>query len=140
QLAFLQRSAHDADAERLAENQYIARPRAVIAFDAVGMNQSEGDETINGLERIDRMSARDRDVRLSANRLSAGDDALYRFDRDLRYRHPQQRKRHERRAAHSIDIRDRVRSRNASEVERIIDDRHEEISRRDDRLTFVDSI
>ncbi len=40
-------------------------------------------------------------------------------------------------AAHRIDIGDRVGRGDRAEIERIVDDRHEKIGRRDDRLTLV---
>ena len=55
-------------------------------------------------------------------------------------RHAEQRQRHERLAAHRIDVRDRVGRRDAAEIVRIVDDRHEEIGGRDDRLRVVQAI
>jgi hypothetical protein len=46
ELAFLERSAHDADAERLAQNQHISRACPVVALHAVRMHEPERDEPV----------------------------------------------------------------------------------------------
>ena len=55
-------------------------------------------------------------------------------------RHADQRQREQRRGAHGIDVRKRVRCGDCAEVERIVDDRHEKVGRRDDGLRFVDPV
>ncbi len=63
-----------------------------------------------------------------------------RFDRQLVDRHPDERQREERRAAHRVDVGDRVGRRDRAEVARIVDDRHEEVGGRDDRLPLVQPV
>ena len=50
------------------------------------------------------------------------------------------RERHDRPAAHRVDVADRVGRGDAAEVERIVDDRHEEVGGRDQRLLVVELV
>ncbi len=123
-----------------AQDQHVAGSRAVVALDAVRMNQSERDKPVDRLRRIDGMAAGDRNAGGGADGLPARDDALNRLDRDFADRHAEQRERHDRLAAHRIHVGDRVGRGDASEIERIVDDRHEEVGRRDERLRIVQAI
>ena len=49
-------------------------------------------------------------------------------------RHADQRQREQRARAHRVDVRQRVGRGDAAEVVRVVDDRHEEVGRRDDRV------
>ena len=53
---------------------------------------------------------------------------------------PHECQREQRRGAHGIDVRKRVRRGDRAKVERIVDDRHEKVGRRDDGLHFVDPV
>ena len=55
-------------------------------------------------------------------------------------RHADEREREDRLAAHRVDVGQRVGRGDAAEVERIVDDRHEEVGRRDDRLLVVELV
>ena len=98
------------------------------------------DEPVDGLHRVDRVAAGNRDSRGRAHRFAAGEDPADRVDRQLVDRHAHQRQREERRAAHRVDVGDRVGRGDRAEVVRIVDDRHEEVGRRDDRLPLVQLI
>ncbi len=137
ELILLQRGRIDADSERLAEDDCITCPGARVPLDLARMHQAHHDEPVDRLDRVDRMAAGDRDSGGRADRLAAFDDAPNHFDRQLVDRHPEQRERHDRCAAHRVDVRDRVGRRDAPEVEGIVDDRHEEVGRRDQRLLVV---
>ena len=86
------------------------------------------------------MAAGDRNAGPGADRLAAVEDAADGVDRQLVDRHADQRQREQRRAAHRIDVGDRVGRGDGAEVERVVDDRHEEVGRRDDRLVLVDPV
>ena len=75
-----------------------------------------------------------------ADGLAALEDAPDGIDRQLVDRHADERQREERRAAHRIDVGDGVGRRDHAEIARIVDDGHEEVRRRDDRLPLVQSI
>ena len=55
-------------------------------------------------------------------------------------RHADQRQRQDRPAAHRIDVADGVGRGDAAEVERVVDDRHEEVGGGDQRLLVVELI
>ena len=55
-------------------------------------------------------------------------------------RHAHQRQRHDRLAAHGVDVGDRVGGGDAAEVERVVDDRHEEVGGGDQRLLVVELV
>ena len=60
------------------------------------------------------------------------------LDRQFVHRHAHDREGEDRRAAHRVDIRQRVGGGDAAERERVVDDRQEEIGGRDHRLAVVD--
>ena len=62
------------------------------------------------------------------------------LDRELVDRHRHQGQRHDRPAAHRVDVADRVGRGDAAEVERVVDDRHEEVGGRDQRLLVVEPV
>ena len=75
-----------------------------------------------------------------AYRLTAGENLLRGLYRKFAERNTEQRQREERRAAHRVNVRNRIGRGNAPEIERIIDNRQKEIRRRDNRLFIVDAI
>jgi hypothetical protein len=86
------------------------------------------------------MAARDRNARFRADRFAAFQHLRDDFMRQHVDRHADERERENRLAAHRVDIGERVGRGDAAEVERIVDDRHEEIGRRDDRLLVVELV
>ena len=140
QFALLERGAHDADAERLAEDQHVARFRAAVALHPGGMNEAERHEPVDRLQRVDGVATRDRYAGRIANRASTGNDALDHFGGDLADRHAEKPEREKWPRPHRIDVRQRVRRSDAPEIVRIVDDRHEEIGRGDNRLRVVQPI
>ena len=139
-LSFLQRRRQDAYPQRLAEDQRIARFRGAVALHLVGMHEAEDDQAVDGLQRVDRVAARDRDARRGAHRLAAGEDLPDHRERQLLERHADDGERQDRPAAHGIDVGDGVGRGDAAEVVRLIDDRREEVGRGDDRLRVVQPI
>ena len=138
--ALLQRGAVNANAKRLAEDEGVARPRADVALQMVRIDGPDRHQAVDRLERIDRVPARNWNAGLGADRLAPLEypaDSLHWQPVD---RHADQRQREQRRGAHRIDVADRVRRRDAAEVERIVDDRHEEVGRRDQRLLVVELV
>ena len=86
------------------------------------------------------MAARDRNPGFGADRFAARENQTHRLHRQLVERHADQGEGEQRRGAHRIDIGERVGRGDRAEVERIVDDRHEEIGRGDDRLRGVDLV
>ena len=101
------------------------------------VDDADDDEAIDRLDGIDRVAAGDRNARGCAHGFAAVEDAADRLDRQLVDRHADERQREQRRAAHRVDVRDRVGRGDPAEVVRIVDDGHEEVGRRDDRLALV---
>jgi hypothetical protein len=64
-------------------------------------------------------------------------DAAHEVERHLVERHAEDGERHDGLGTHRIDIRDRVGRGNPAEIERIIDDRHEEIGGGDDAQVLI---
>jgi len=65
QLLF-QRRAVNANAEWLAENQRVTGKCASIAFEVLGVDETDGDQAVNGLDGIDGVTARDRNAGFGA--------------------------------------------------------------------------
>ena len=104
------------------------------------MHETNHDQSVDRLDRVDAVAPRDWDAGRCADRFATVQHAADRLHRQLVDRHADQRQRKQRRAAHRVNIGDRIRCGDAAEVERIVDDRHEEIGGRDDRLLVVQPI
>src|SRR5579864_335310 len=87
--------------------------------------------------RAPRMTVGHRNAGARANRFAAFENPLDHVERQQFDRHADDRQREEGCGAHRIDVGQRIRGGDRPEVERIVDDRHEEIRRRDDRLPLV---
>ncbi len=140
ELALLQCRADDAHAERLAEDQLVARPRAGVAFQVPRIDQADGHQSIYRFDGIDGVAAGDRNAGTRAHRLAAFEDLADHVERNLVHGHADEGQGEERLAAHRIDVGDGVGGGDRAEIERIVDDRHEEIGGRDDRLRVVQAI
>ena len=77
------------------------------------------------------MAAGNRNAGRLADRCAAFKDLAHYFRGNFVHRHSQNCQRHDRRAAHGIDVRERVGGGDAAEVERIVYHRHEEVGGRD---------
>ncbi len=75
-----------------------------------------------------------------ADRLAAFEHAPDGAGREHVDRHAHQRQRHDRSASHGVDVADRVGGGNAAEVVRVVDDGHEEVGRRDQRLLVIELV
>jgi hypothetical protein len=140
ELLLLQRGAIHTDAERLAEHQCVAGLRTSVAFQVAWIDEADGDQPVDRLDRIDRVTAGDRDAGARTHRLAAFENLADRVHRQLVDRHADQRQCEQRRAAHRVDVRDGIGCRDRAEIEGVVDDRHEEVGRRDDRLRVIDPV
>ena len=140
ELALLERGAVDADAERLAEHQLVAGLRAGVALEVARIDEADRDQAVDRLDGIDGVAAGDRDAGARADRLAAFEDPADRLERQLVHRHADERQREERLPAHRVHVGDGVGRGDRAEVERIVDDRHEEVGGGDDRLRVVDLV
>ena len=73
-----------------------------------------------------------------ANGCSALEDLAHHLGRDLVHRHAEDGKRHDRLAAHGIDVGDGVGGGDAAEVVGVVDHRHEEVGGGDDAGVVVE--
>ncbi len=103
---------------------------AVAADFACGATADHG-EAVDRLRRVDRVTACYGNAGGGADVRAALQDVAHDRGLDLAERHAENRERHERPAAHRVHVRQRVRRRDAAEVGRVVDDRREEIRRRD---------
>tara|TARA_B100000378_G_scaffold127684_1_gene103075 strand:- start:362 stop:1381 length:1020 start_codon:yes stop_codon:yes gene_type:complete len=137
---FLQRRREDANPQRLAQDHHIARFRARVAPDMIGMDQAKRHQAIDRLDRINAVAAADGNARIAAGHRAAFEDAGDGFGRQPVDRHSHQRQGHDRGGAHGIDIADRVGRGDAAEIQWIVHDRHEEIGRGHQCLLIVQPI
>ena len=86
------------------------------------------------------MTAGDRNAGTCADRFAASEHRANRFHGQLVHGHADQRQREQRAGAHRVHVRDRIGRGNCAEVECIVDDGHEKIRRRDDRLRVIEAI
>src|ERR1019366_10173374 len=113
----LQRGREHANTDRLAEYEHVAGLGIGVAPDLLRMHEAHDDEAVNGLDRIDRVAAGDRNARFAAHRFATADHLPDLLDRELVDRHRDQREGHDRLAAHRIDVADGVGRGDAAEVE-----------------------
>ena len=85
------------------------------------------------------MSPRDRDPGFRADGIAASQDFPHVFDGELAKRHPENSQRHQRLAAHRVDIRNRIRRGDPAEVEGIVNHGHEKVCRRDNAGVVIDA-
>ena len=123
----LQRRAEHAHAEPLCQDQHVARLRMAVALHAVRMDGAQRHQPIDRLRTVDRVAAGDRDASRLAHRRPARQDLLHLVHADLAQRHAQQRQRQDRRAAHGVDVGQRIGGGNAPELERVIHDGREKV-------------
>ena len=140
ELAFFQRGGHHAHAHGLAQHQHVAGSGIGIALDMPGVHEAQRDQAVDGLHGIDGVPARDRNAGGTADRCPAFEDAADRLRGQHRDRHGHQRQRHDRPAAHRVDVADRVGGGDAAEVERVVDDGHEKVGGRDQGLLVVEKV
>jgi len=82
----------------------------------------------------------DGNARALADRFAALKNPPDRLERHLVDRHRDERQCEQRASAHRVHVGDRIRRGDGAEVERVVDDRHEEIGRRNNRLRVIDLV
>ena len=104
------------------------------------MNQAHDHQPINGLDRVDGVATGDGNARRCTGRTTAIQNAANGLRAQDTHRHAHQRQRHDRPAAHGIDITDGIGGSNSSKVEWVIDDGHEEVGGGNQGLLIVEQI
>ncbi len=128
QQGFFLGGGQHANAQRLGEEQLATRLRGAVAFDALSWHHARDRQTEDRLRRINRVTTGQGDPRLLAGKASALNHLAGYFWRKGVDRPAQNRNRHNRFTAHREDIADGVGRRDAPEIERVIDNRHKEVS------------
>ena len=125
QIGFCRRR-DDADAERLCQDQRVARLRVRVGQHLFRMDEARHGQAVDRLRAVDRMPAGDDGPGLIRLVIAAAQDLAHGVAVHLvgQTHHVQ---RQLRLAAHRIDITQRVRRRNLPVEERVIDDRRKEV-------------
>ncbi|CCK02251.1 GCN5-related N-acetyltransferase [Cronobacter sakazakii 701] len=123
---FLSGGQH-ADTQRLGEKEFATRLGGAVFLHALGWHHAGDGETENRLRRVDGVAARQRDARLLTRKAPAFHDLARDFRRERVNRPAEDRNRHDRFAAHRVDVADGVGRSDTAKIERVVHDGHEEI-------------
>ena len=140
QLFFFQSGRQHTHAQRFAQHQHVTCLRRRIAFDAAWVRQAQHHQTVNRFHRIDAVAACDRNACGLTHALSTGQYLANGVCAQHTDGHADQRQSKNRRTSHGVHIADGIGRGDASEVKRIVDDRHEEIGGCDQGLVLVEQI
>jgi hypothetical protein len=129
----LDRRGHGAGAERLGQHQHVALAPPGVREDRAGIHDAGDRHPVLGLGVVDRVPADQRRPRGRGRVGAAAQDLgqhltaqrLQREGHEVQGRHGAR--------AHRVDVRERVRGRDAPEPVRVVDDRREEVDRLHDR-------
>ena len=131
--AALARGRDRADAERLGEDEHVARARPRVGDQLVGMHGAGDRHPVLRLGIVDRMPADDRDPGRRRDVRAAAQDLAQDVPAELLEREGDDVHRRQRHPAHRVDVRQRVRRRDPAEVVGVVDDRREEVDRHHER-------
>ncbi len=140
ELILLQCGAIDANPQLLAENQLVTRLGARVALEVGRIDDADGNQPIDRLDRVDGMAAGNRNTGSATDGFATLQNLADGFQWQGVDRHADDGQRKEGRAAHGVDIGNGIGGRDTTEIVGIIDDGHEEVGRRDNRLLRVDLV
>ncbi|CCK14061.1 GCN5-related N-acetyltransferase [Cronobacter universalis NCTC 9529] len=123
---FLSGSQH-ADTQRFGEKEFAARLGGTVFLHAFGRHDAGDRQAENRLRRVDGMAARERNARLLTRKAAAFHHLARDFRRERVNRPAEDRNRHDRFAAHRVDVADGVGRSDSAKIERVVHDRHEEV-------------
>ena len=135
-----ERGRHHAHPQWLAQHQQVAHPGIGVALNPFRVHQAHRHQPVDRFDRVDGVAAGNRNARLAADRGATLQDLSDRCQRQHVDRHAHQRQRHDRPAAHGVHVADGVGGGDAPEVERVVDDGHEEVGGGDQRLLVVEAV
>ena len=115
----------------------ISASPACAPAHVLGPADADHGQAVDGFGAIDRVTAGHGYAGRCTDRCTALQDFAHHFGRDLVHGHAEDSERHDRFAAHRIDVRNGIGRSDASEVVRIVDHRHEEVRRGDDAGVLV---
>ena len=140
ELAFLEGGRIDAHAQRLAENEDVACLGTAVALEILRIDRADGHQAVDGFHRVDGVAARQGHAGVTADRLTAFQDAGDDIVRQHVDGHADDGQRHDGLPPHGVDIGQCVGGRNPSEVVGVVDNGHEEIGGGHDGLVLVDAV
>ena len=126
-------------AERLRQEERVARLRAALRPDPVGVDGADDGEPVLRLVVADRVASGEDRPGLAHDLVGSGEDLAQHLGRQL-FGECGDREREQRHAAHREDVVERVRRRDRAEVARIVHDRWEEVDREDERALVVEPV
>jgi len=128
---------HDAGAQRLGEDQHVARARRRIRDDVVLVDESRDGEARLHLRVVDAVAADDGATGLFHLVDAAAEDFEHGLVGDLPDGESDHRQRGQRRAAHGVDIADGVRGGHLPERVWVVHRRREDVDRLDEGLAVA---
>ncbi|RMS39072.1 GCN5-related N-acetyltransferase [Pseudomonas ficuserectae] len=140
QLRLFLGSSENANAQRLGQVQRAPRLGGVVAFHVLFLHHASYSQTEDRLRRIDGVPASQRDTGSVADGTTTANDFARHFWREDIDRPAEDGDGHQRIAAHRIDITNGIGRGDTAEVERVIDDRHKEVSGRDHAALVIQRI
>ncbi|MNU93557.1 hypothetical protein D3C71_834990 [compost metagenome] len=140
QLALFLGGRKDADPQGFGEIEQATGGGGVVALHVALFHQTGDGQAKDRFWRVDGVPTCQRDARRVTHRTTAA----YHFPGNFRGQHvhrpAQNRNRHQRIAAHRIDVADGIGGGNSTEIEGIVDDRHEKVGGRDHAAFIIDCI
>ena len=133
------RLEHETRAERLRQEEGVARLGAALRPDAVRVDGADDGEAVFRLVVADRVAAGEDRPGRADDLVRAGEDLAQHLGRQL-LGEGRDREREQRHAAHREDIVERVRRRDRSEGPRVVDDRWEEVDGEDEGAVVVEPV
>ena len=127
-------------ADRFGENQHIAGPRAGITNDSLRVHLSQNTQTILRFAIVNRVTANDGNTCLQGDVTASAQDVLECTGGQQIARECDQVESKQRPRTHRVDIRQRVRGRDAAKVERVVYDGREEVDGRHQRPIASDAV
>ena len=118
---------HHAHAEGLGEVELVARLGTAVPLQVLDGHAPGDGQTKNGLRGIDAVAAGERNARFGADGASAFQYLPCHLRVELVHRPTENGDRHQRGAAHGVDVADGIGRGNAPEGVRVVDDGHEEV-------------
>ena len=130
---------HQPRAERLREEDRVARRCRALRPDAVGMRGADHRQPVLRLGIADRVASGEQRSCRADGLVGSGENVGEHARRQL-LRKRGHREREQRRAAHREDVVERVRGGDGAEVAGIVDDGREEVDREDERALVVELV
>ena len=116
-----------ADADRLGQHEHVARLGARVREHAVGVHGPDHRHAVLRLGVVDRVAADDQAPRFGGDARATVEHPREQLERQAVTRPGDEVERHQRRAAHRVHVGERVGRGDPPPVERVVDDRREEV-------------